>query len=107
MLSGQKHRRSRLLSLEKQLLSHWNLVIFDTLYNKSLSDDITCQKITAYYSGTFQYPPDRSKTFQGQLEFSVDLNLHDGKFYSKINRFNREYRWGYHFDIWNGTNIVL
>jgi hypothetical protein len=78
----------------------------DSLGHNFFSGDITCSKITAFYDGKFQLPPDRSKTLNAKLQFRVDINLNDGKIYFKIDRFNREDRWGYHFDVWNGTNYV-
>lgn len=64
-----------------------------------------CQKITAYYSGTFQNE-DRSWEFDADLEITAEINLANKRLYFKFVKFNANYTEGYYFYLSNGTDNI-
>lgn len=40
-----------------------------------LTADITCQKITAFYTGHFQYPDNKTLAFPAQFQVQVNADL--------------------------------
>jgi hypothetical protein len=67
---------------------------------------MNCQKITAYYDGTFQWPADRSKLFYGQIQLTIDVNLQDKQVYFKFDKWNKALADIYGFNIFDKTSSI-
>jgi hypothetical protein len=64
-----------------------------------ISDDLNCQKITAYYDGIFEHPLHRSDHFTATLKITIDINLDDKLVYFKVDKFEKSHANGYKFEI--------
>lgn len=63
---------------------------------------MSCQKIIAYYNGTFEWPNRRSNTFHAQFQIIAEINLQNKRLQLEFDNFNMEFAEGYEFGVENG-----